>query len=267
MTHSSKMAKVATASALCATLGACSGTTGFELVDLRAELQGPALEADGTARVVTDAGWTVTLTELRVHVGALYLNRTLPQVGIQETACTLPGTYVGQVTDGFEADLLAGEAVPFPSLGQAIRAPARAGEVWLTGVAVDAEFDSTHVLTLAGVAEREADTIPFDGVVTIGPNRRVPPEDPLVQPGANPICKQRIVSPIPVDLVPSDEGSLLVTFDPAGLLREVDFAQLPEAQSAPPLHRFPDALEGQPAIALFQGLRATQGTWRFSWAD
>jgi len=61
--------------------------------------------------------------------------------------------------------------------------------------------DLADRLTMAGL---EVDSVEpfrpsFEGVVTIGSNRRVPSSDPAT-PGANPLCKSRIVTPIPIDL-------------------------------------------------------------------
>jgi hypothetical protein len=149
-------------------------------------------------------------------------------------------------------------------VGDATEDRARAGEVWLTGGDVNAPSDPTPILDIAGIARKGGDDIAFEGVVTIGENRVIPPENPA-QPGASPICKQRIVSPIPVDLSLRSGGSLLVRIDPRGFFPNVDFSTLPEGNSPDAVRRFADGPENQASINLYLGLRASARTYTFEW--
>ncbi len=81
---------------------ACVGTTGSDLVTFDAAAAGPADATPGQGYAFTSGrGYQVVLTRARLHVGAVYLDKTCPTAGAQETGCILPGnTYVAQVTVG-----------------------------------------------------------------------------------------------------------------------------------------------------------------------
>jgi hypothetical protein len=245
----------------------CVGTSGSDLFLFDAAAAGPADADPGQPFAFTSGrGYSVTLTRVKVHLGAVYLNRSLPVSGAQSTSCTLPGLYVAQVTQGLDVDALSPEPQPFPVQGEALSDRALAGEVWLTGGDVNAEEDETVLLDVAGTAEQGGATYPFEGALTIGKNREVPSNDPSL-PGKNPLCKQRIVSPIPADITPRAGGRLLVRVDPRGLFTNVDFSLLEKASEAPPLYRFKDETLGQPSVNLYLGLKAREGTYAFTWSD
>ena len=131
------------AAALVAT--ACTGTTGSELVSFRAFGSGPADAPAGGLTFVNGEGWSITLTRARVHIGALYLNRSVPISGGQERECFLPGIYVAQVLSGADIDALSPALQPFPEAGSGTADHAATGEVWLTGGPVDAVEDRTVI--------------------------------------------------------------------------------------------------------------------------
>jgi hypothetical protein len=212
----------------------------------------------------TGRGYQITLTRAKVQVGAVYLNKAVPISGAQATSCVLPGVYVAQVTSGLDIDALSPALQPFPAQGEAIEARAIAGEVWLTGGDVNAAEDATVILDVAGTAEKQGIAYPFEGKLTIGANRLGPINDPS-QPGAHPICKERIVSPIPLHLDVRAGGSLLVRVDPRGLFRNVEFSELEKATDSPLLYRFSDATEGQPNVNLYGALESREGTYALSW--
>lgn len=241
----------------------CIGTTGGDLFEFEAFASGPA-DADGSELSFrTSRGYAVTLERARLHVGAVYLNRSVPVSVSSDTTCTLAGIYVAEVPAGLDVDLLSPEPSPFPVHGDATEERARTGEVWLTGGNVNATDDPTTILDVAGVAERNGAVLPFEGELTIGANRIVPPEDPAL-PGGSPICKQRVVSPIPVDLALRSGGSLLVRVDPRAFFANVDFATLPEGAPGAP-RKFADGPENQASINLYAGLRAPVRTYAFEW--
>jgi hypothetical protein len=246
---------------------ACVGSTGSKLVTFQAYAAGPA-DADPTKPLVFDngRGFHVTLTRAKVHVGGVYLNRSLPVSGSQATACALPGLYVAEVAGGLDVDALSPVPQPFPAVGDGSTDRARAGEVWLTSGDVNATDDTTVVLDLAGGAEKDGATWAFDGTITIGKNRVIAPKD-AAQPGSNPICKQRIVSPIPIDVTPADHGGLLVRLDPRAWLAAVDFSSLSPEPAPSKRVTFADSPDDQASIALYTGLRAAGAGYSFSWAD
>lgn len=249
--------------ALLATAG-CGSTTGGARIEFPAAAAGPE-DADGGPLAFDSAlGYRVTLTRARLHIGGLYLNQSVPTSGSQATECTLPGIYVAQVLGAVDLDLLSPALQPFPVNGEGTTLPATAGEVWLTGGAIDAVDDATVILDSAGSATRGAESYPFEARLTISQNRLIPTSDPAA-PGANPICKRRIVSPIPVALQPRAGRTLVLRVDPRGLFASVDFAEVPKVADAPPLYRFSDRPDNPADINLFAGLRARTGVYTFIW--
>lgn len=248
-------------------LSGCVGSTGGDLFTFSASAAGPADAIAGQPlEFTTGRGYHVALTKAKIHVGALYLNRALPVSGSQTTECILPGIYVAEVTQGLSVDALSPEPAPFPASGDAIAERALAGEVWLSGGDVNSLTDTTVILEAAGTAEKEGEVYPFEASITIAQNRQPPSSDPS-QPGAHPICKERIVSPIPVDLTPRAGGALLLRIDPRGWFVNVDFAGLDQASDDPPLFRFRDESSGQPNLSLYDGIRARHGVYTFTWTE
>jgi hypothetical protein len=237
---------------------ACVGTTGGDLFEFDAEARGPeGVAPAGPYEFVTGRGYQVSLEEARIHIGAVYLNRSRPSSVSSDTTCQLPGIYVAEVPGGADVDLLAGAPAAFSVKGFANVDRAVTAEVWLMGGDVNAESDGTVILHVKGEAARDGETHPFEGDLTIGANRLPEVPDP-VQPGSKPICKQRVVSPIEVDLVASEGARLVVGIDPAGMFANVDFAELDGG-------RFRDDSEDQPSKNLYAGLRAAAGVYTFEW--
>ncbi len=245
-------------------LMACTGNTGSELVSFSVFASGPSDATSGAPYSFSNSvGYEITLTKARLHVGAIYLNRSMPTRGAQESTCFLPNLYVAEVTRGLDVDVLSAAPQVFPQLANGTADLALAAEVWLTGQRIDSLDDPTTIAEFAGFAERDGQNFPFDGLVTIGRNRATTVTDPAL-PGASPLCKQRIVSPIPVRIRPQNEGQLHVRVHPAAWFETVQFSQLDRLSNTPPLYRFRDAPEGQPNIALFEALRGVNGVYEFS---
>jgi hypothetical protein len=236
-----------------ALLVSCVGTTGGEVIDFNAFASGPP-GAKAGMQFTTGLGWRVRLDKAVLHVGAVYLNEAVPVSGSQPTQCILPGTYVAEVTHGLDVNLLSSKPQPFPRRGVGTTIPARAGEVWLTSGDVNQLQDVSPVLVIAGTAVKGDRTIPFSGKVTIGSNR---------QPGtSSPICKQRVVSPLPVHLTLTKGGSLRLIIDPRLLFVNVDFGQLAKFSSG---YAFQDNSDDQPSRNLYQNLRSAGALYRFEW--
>lgn len=234
----------------------CQGSTGSDLFTFKAYASGP----DGAQKGSTfenGLGYRVTLDRATLHVGALYLNRALPISGAQETKCTLPGLYVAEVTRGRDVDLLDPSPQAFDGDGEATADRALAGEVWLTHGDVAAD-DPEPVLVVEGTAARDGKTIAFHGALATGQNKLPAITDPS-QPGAHPLCKARIVSPVRVDLQPSSGGSLRLRVDPAAFFDNVEFSALPADGT------FSDAETDQPSENLYRGLVTRDGPYDFQW--
>ncbi len=241
---------------------ACSGETGSGLVEFSA-FAGADETTTNPARFRTETGYDVELDQAELHVGALYLNRARPILGAQDTACILPGLYTAEVRSGMTFDALDPKLIRFGEPGHGTLEPAATGEVWLTGGEIDAQNDPTPILTYAGTATKDGVARRFRGVVTIGQNRALPSSDPAT-PGANPLCKQRIVTPIPVDITPSHTGTLVLRVRPEVWFARVDFGHLPVGTELTHLNQIPDSLDDPTSNTLFQGLRAAHG-YRIEW--
>lgn len=239
---------------------ACIQTTGGNVVSFDAVARGTA---EAAAPFTTPSGFDVTLTRANLTVGALYLNQQNPQSYTLEQACIQEGIYSGEVRGGLVVDGLSDEAQPFPVKGNGTDAPTRAAELWLTGGDVLATEDRTVVLDVAGTASRGAEAFPFDARFTIGSNRQVPPRNPAL-PGSNPLCRQRIVSPVPFEATLHEGSTVTLIVDPRQWFAAVDFSGLPKVSDTPLLYRFTDSHDSsaQPDKALFNALRSARGPYR-----
>lgn len=239
---------------------ACIGTTGSDIVAFRAFAAGPADVSGHQLTFVNAEGWSVTLTQARLHIGAVYLNRSVPVSGAQERECFLAGVYVAQAFMTKDIDALSSDLQPFDESGSGTADHAITGEVWLTGARIDAQQDFTTIAFVQGTATRGAESIPFRGTVTINTNRLERDTDPA-RPGKNPLCAQRIVTPIPTSITPTDGGSLVVRTDPRVWLRNVDFGAL---TPAPEFRLIPDESTTGPGSNFYKGLRGIDA-YRFEW--
>jgi hypothetical protein len=204
----------------------------------------------------------------------MYLNRARPVAGAQETSCTLPGLYVASVPGGLAAqddtgntyaDALDGRLQPFTVRGEGTADQALSAAIWLTGADINAADDPTVIVDVAGTASSDSRLIPFEGKVTIGQNRAIPPANAAF-PGANPMCKRRIVAPIPVDVRPQQGGALLLRINPAGWFANVDFSALEASTTDANIYEFTDDNSNQPSLNLYEtGLMAVEGVYELSW--
>jgi hypothetical protein len=238
-------------------LAGCNGTTGSGLVSFTALAGGPA-DAASPLPFTTAIGYQVSLSRARLRIGAVYLNTSNPTSGAGATSCVLPGIYVAEAFGPVSVDLLSPALQPLSALGEGTATLATTAEVWLTGGDVNAPVDPSVILDVAGTAARGGATYPFQGSVTISNNRAIPVTSPAL-PGSNPICKQRIVTPIVVALTPTDGGVLTLRIDPRGMFQTVDFA-------AAPAGVIPDTNAG-PGAALFKGLLSNAGVYQFTWSQ
>lgn len=246
---------------------ACAPSTGSGTLAFDAYAAGPeSLPGDGTYEFDTTAGYHVELTRADLRIGAVYLNEQVPLSGGAERDCYLPGIYVAEVNRGVTVNTLSPTPQAFPEQGVALEERARTAEVWLLGEStdIDAREDPHVIFAARGTATRGDESWPFDASLTIGSNRRIAPTDPK-KPGDNPICSERIVSPIPVDLLPSADAVLTMRIDPAAFFRDVEFDQLEQVSEDPPLYRFRDVTDGQPNINLYRGLHSTRSAYSFRW--
>jgi hypothetical protein len=244
-------------------LSGCGGTTGSGLVNFAGWAGGP-VEASAPIVFETGLSYRVELTRARLHVAAVYLNQSVPSSGAQQSSCILPGIYVAQIFGPLDLDLLSSGLVPFSLPGEGTQTAARTGEVWLTGGPIDALDDPTVILDVAGTASKGGADFPFESTVTIGQNRAIPVQNPAT-PGSNPICHERIVTPIAIDLTPTDGGQLTLRIDPRGMFHGVEFADAEKVSDTPPFYRIPDE-NGGVGGALFKGLLSNAGVYSLTFS-
>ena len=119
------------------------------------------------------------------------------------------------------------------------------------------------LINLAGVATRGAETFPFEAKFTIGANRLIPPRNAAL-PGSNPLCRQRIGSPIAFDATLAEGSVLWLLVDPRAWFVTVDFGELTKVSELPLLYRFTDESDSsaQPDKALYSAVRSASGPYR-----
>ncbi|MEO6598942.1 MAG: hypothetical protein ABIQ16_03655 [Polyangiaceae bacterium] len=250
------------------TLQACAGTAGDHTVDFEAAASGPADAVSGQPLVFEGArGWEITLESAHLHIGGVYLADSRPVSGVQAASCTLPGSYVAQVTQGRDVDLLSGEPQRFPGLGRGITVEALAGQLWLTSGDVNDVNDPpqpTVILELSGSAQQRDEVRAFGARLTIASNRVTIGSEPA---GADPICRQRIVSPIPTSIRIASQGALWLRVDPRRLFTNVDFGALSPDTAFGDHFSFRDDSNDQPSANLYDNLKTGKGgdLYTFSW--
>jgi hypothetical protein len=237
-------------------LTGCVDTTGSALVTFHAAAAGPA-DATGGLETDTGLGYHVTFTTATLHIGGVYLREVRPGSGAQALPCILPGSnYSGQVLDGLDVNLVSPDPQPFPNPGSGTADVSPIGEVWLVNGPVDAVTDLTTIAQLAGTASKGGVTYPFSASLSISTgNRGIVSGDPS-QPGANPICKQRIVTPITAGFTPAEGGTLVVRADPRKWASNIEFSEVPADPDQPGSVKFLDGDTEQQSLNLFQSLRA-----------
>jgi len=130
----------------------------------------------------------------KLHVGAVYLNRSVPVSGVGGHELHPAGHLRCRDHRGPETSIFFHpNRSHFPKWASGQRPPpAIVGEVWLTNVEIDKAEDPLPILQLQGTADKDGDSRPFRAAITIGSNRTIANTD-ATQAGAYPICKERIV--------------------------------------------------------------------------
>jgi hypothetical protein len=217
----------------------------------------------------TGAGFHVALSEARLHIGAAYLRLGQVNPGSANAGCVGETTYGLEVPGPVDVDVLSSDPQMFSVPGAATAELDLSGELWLVDGDLNRVASTTAVASVAGLVTKGGAREPFAGSITIGQNRLIPPANPAA-PGGNPICKQRIIAPIPASVRPSPGGHLLLQIDPRRWFGDVDFAALLPGSDGATLvipdadaDAAPDSAAGR---AFFRGLTgASADTSRFSW--
>jgi hypothetical protein len=251
-------------------LAACNDTTGQPIISFTGQAGGVAGIAPQVP-FVTGSGYAVTLTTAKLHMGAVYLNQYNPESGAGTMPCVLDGIYVAQLFGPLDLDLLSPEMVAFPQAGSGTEALAHTAQIFLLEGDINDPDNDEPVLELAGTAQKGITLWPFSATVTIGANR-LPQVNDVSEPGANPICAERIVTPIiPVGgaVTPTNGGQLSVRIDVRHMLDGVDFVYLTDGVSPPPAPPYviPDQIGTTVSDQLFSGLRSDANVYAISYAQ
>lgn len=202
----------------------CNGSTGNKLISFTAYARG----AGGASQPFTAGDYSIQLTEAKMLLGAVYVDQSPLGNQAGGPVCIAPDLFAAQVPGPVEVDLLSDQPQEFSVYGQGTLDTGLSWQIWLTDGDVN-EANHSHVVDLQGVATRTADgtQIPFAAIVTVNDNRLVTTVSPA-EPGANPICKRRIVLVGGIDTTFFDGGTLTVTVDPRPWFQlGFDFASLP----------------------------------------
>lgn len=249
---------------LCLLLVGC-GSTGGGLVSFPVSASGPS-DAQDPLSFTNGLGFSVTLTRARLHIAAIYFTLAPPISGHGETGCIEASSYTTEAFGPIDLDMLSPNALPFPRPGQALSVLSKNAEIWLAGSDINAASDSTVILEVAGTASKGGEEYPFTGSLTISTNRTAGQQTAAL-PGANPICKQRIVSSIAIDVTPTSTGSLVLTVDPRGLFVNVDFSLLAPSPDQPLLYQFADEPTDLASVNLYAAMHSAYGVYGFRWLD
>ena len=238
---------------LAAALAAC-GTTGGNIVSFEVVARGSGASGIRHRR---SAG-TSSCRGRRLHIGAVYLNQTRPNSGSQETDCILPGIYTAQELTPLDVDVLSPDAAAVSRARHRHRRRGadRRGLADRRRRQCRRRRDRDRRAQRARRARARRCCRSRATVQINSANRGIPWATAL--PSLHPICKQRIVSPIRIDLRPHDGGTLAITIDPSGWFANVDFADVP------PDGVFPDDRTNDASDHLFNAIRAATATFQFS---
>jgi len=243
----------------------CNDTTGGARIKFRAAAAGPNADPADIATFVNRLGFDVTLTQAVLHIGAIYLNESNRiSTADDQFGCFGGGRDVGQVLagpDGMDVNLLSPDPQFFSVIGEGTESRVHAASIWLTGrQPISVVQDPQPILTIAGLAQRGGIAWPFVGAMPI--NHLTPSPSPAT-PGINPICKRRIVAPVPVNIpLLQDGGLLLLRLDPYDLFVGTDFSSLPPPVRS--IYQFEDRSDIAADQNVYAGL-STATNYIISW--
>jgi hypothetical protein len=192
-------------------------------------------------------------------VGAVYLRLGRQNPAFAGPSCYGETTYGVEVPGSVDVNVLSDRPQEFSVLADGTTDPNQTGEVWLSGPDVSAVDDPTVILAAAGTATKDGVAYPFTASLTISENRLIPASD--TTPGTHPICKQRIVTPIPVSILPSPGGNLLLRIDPSFWFDAIDFSTIAASDG---VRVIPDDAATPNGRKFFQAVTST-AAYRFSW--
>lgn len=224
----------------------CTGSSGNERFAFSAEAGAVATDNPVTSGFTNDFGWEIVLARASMHLGPVYLNTVAPvraQRGLRglrlireahaDESHLGNGLVVGEVLGDLDVDLLAPSLTPFPVRGQITGDEVRTAEIrFWPGPNVDPESPSkTPVLSVAGTARREGESIRFEGNLVLDETWL-----PNAQPGDRnflTLTDIRAVRGIPAPITAEEGGALEVRVDPRRLFATANFAQIRDNPRVP----------------------------------
>jgi hypothetical protein len=253
--------------ALC--LAGCGDSTGSGRVAFAVRVGGVERADRGPLTFDTEQGWRVTLTDARVALGPIYLNTLAPVVARRSLGDRLvdffvrpayahgewhlgAGRIVGEVTTQTLVDALDPSLSAIAGGGDGVLDAVQSVEFWYFNYAPM----QGAAVRVAGVAEKGADRVPFEGALVI--------DERLATPQM-PIDIARRVRGVPARFALVDGGALTVRVDPSGWFRGADFSELltltPGATGA---YRF--TADDNVGRAFVENVRGTRGMFSASFA-
>jgi hypothetical protein len=188
----------------------CNGTTGDSPLSFQAYASG----VPGASEPFQAGGFTIQLTAVRMHIGAIYFDEAPPSAESNSPICISSGTYAAEVPGPVDVDLLSTTPQTFAVYGNGTADTAVSWQIWLTDDNVGQDnvdvANFTPIVQLQGLAtDASGAQVSFGAIVTINTANRSKGSSDPAQPGNSPICKLRIVQ----------IGGLDVSFFPGGVLR------------------------------------------------
>lgn len=264
------------------------GSTGSARFAFTATAAGIERDPTQPFSFVNETGWSITLTRANVTLGPVYLNviaplndgptSLLPRLGVRRAFGDDDhlggGREVGEVLGQVTFDALAPTPTPFPVAGTMTQEQIRTAEIWLwpppdqAPETLNIESPSVDV---AGEAVRGDTRVRFRGALILNDawTTDAKPGDRSAQP----VTSLRKVRGVPTTFFPTQGGSLAIRFDVRALFRGADFSNL----AANPADRDGTKILVQSRTGrlttdqvmrnLFQGLRASTGTYAVRWSE
>jgi hypothetical protein len=266
---------------------ACVGTTGGEKFEFDAAIGGIERDTGAPYTFTNEYAWTVTLSRAEVTVGPLYLNTIASLGGVARWMRLLPvrearahsahlgeGRIVGEVLGRVRFDALSPSLISFPVRGVISTDEVRSAEVWFyppADVPPETTKISASAVEVAGEATREQQRVRFRGKLILDDTWL-----PNAKPGDRdntPITAIRQVRGIPARFTPSPGGRLEIRVALAPLFASADFSNLeqnPFDLEDPQARALIQAKTGkyttdQVMRVMYQGLRASSGTYTVAW--
>jgi hypothetical protein len=211
----------------------CNGTTGDALISFTPYASGAS--GAGNPFIYTfvsgarEIKYSIQLTSASMYLGAVYFDESPPSTSFDSTECNTDDVFAAQVPGGVLVNLLSTAPQEFSVYGNGSADVALSWDLWLVDGDVN-EQTTSPTATVTGTATLVSDptqVFGFGAVVTINTGqsgvgaRGASSSDPAL-PGADPICKQRILQLGGIHLGFYQGGTLHVTIDPRAWFAATD---------------------------------------------